>query len=307
MDRTRRIQLADGLTRLRETPWSTVLGFAYFILIVALVLKFALPAALRGHLGRSFLVAPLLPLMAKDLAHLPELFQRVRAATASRAGCRALACAFFPPTFFALLRLDREMRCGFVAWLCRRPLPARPPGQAFTFLERGSYPTAVALVLVSAFGELPVLGIGLSHFVHDPARRLLLHLILGGTCAYGLVWILADRRAVRASAHVLDGACLDLQVGVRTRCRLPVEAIARCERVDESRERWCAQRGVKPSHTLVVTPIDRPNCVLVLAPGADVCASHWGGERGGFACIFLYVDRPEALAAALSGPTPRPG
>jgi hypothetical protein len=112
---------------------------------------------------------------------------------------------------------------------------------------------------------------------------------------------------VRASAHVLDGGILDLQVGARTRCRVPVEAIERCERVDESRERWCARRGVKQGHTLLVTPIDRPNCVLVLAPGADVRAWHWGGERAGFASIFLYVDRPEALAAALSGRTPLPG
>lgn len=46
-------------------------------------------------------------------------------------------------------------------------------------------------------------------------------------------------------------------------------------------------------------PLDWPNTVLILNTDCPVRLTHWGVQREGLACVFLYVDRPDAPAAAL--------
>jgi hypothetical protein len=288
---------ATLFARLRDTSWSTLLGYMYFLMIAGLLFKLALPASIRPYLRGPLLAAPLVLLVAKDLSHLPDLLLRVRAV--SGAGWLATLRALLPPKLFAMFNLDREMRRGFIAWLRRIPAPAPPAGQSFGYLERGSYGTVVAIILVSIFSEAPFAGLISSIVVDDPAKRLWVHLILGALSAYSLVWVLADRWAVRASAHVLADACLLLQVGARTRCPVPLAAIESCQRIDEPPAKWCARHGGRVDRALLVTPFDRPNVVLTLADGADVSAWHLGERRGGLKHIFLYLDRPEALVAAL--------
>jgi hypothetical protein len=80
--------------------------------------------------------------------------------------------------------------------------------------------------------------------------------------------------------------------------RAPLAAIARVELLKEPRAGWCARHGVRAENTLLVSPFDRPNVALLLAPGNGISVAHMGHERSGIDGIFLYLDRPELLATA---------
>ncbi|HEX8786406.1 MAG TPA: hypothetical protein VF793_09500 [Telluria sp.] len=284
--------------RLRDTPWSAAMRYAWATLLACIFIKWILPAAWVRALHPLFKVAPLLPFVAKDLAHLPDALARTRAALALR-DWRALSVAWLAPELVGLLRLDRAQRRGFLGWLLRRPSPALPPGQAFGYLERSAYGTLIVIVLFATLVELPLDGAIASLFVKDPGRRLWLHLLMLGAGLASLAWALGDRWLVGAGRHVLDGDAFHLRVGARTTGSIPRHAILGCEPLTVARAEWCRRHGVDPRRSLLASPLDKPNTVLILDPDSAVRLTHLGMERGGLSCVFLYLDQPQALASAL--------
>jgi hypothetical protein len=135
--------------------------------------------------------------------------------------------------------------------------------------------------------------------VKDPAVRQVLHVLMFASCLSGFAWVMGDRWLVGRGQHVLDGEGLHVRVGARTTGVMPRDAIVACERLDEPAAAWCRRHGIAPLAALVASPLDKPNTVLILNENRPVCLTHWGVQRDGLACVFLYVDRPDALAAAL--------
>jgi hypothetical protein len=126
-----------------------------------------------------------------------------------------------------------------------------------------------------------------------------LHLVLAPLALYTLVWVLSDRWLMRGSSHVLTEDALDLKLGGRVACRVPLLAIERCEAVQEVHQAWCARHKVRRREALAVTPFDRPNVLLVLKPGRGVDALLFGARRTNLSHIFIYVDSPVQLITAL--------
>jgi hypothetical protein len=234
-----------------------------------------------------------------SLAHLPDVLGRIRLARRARAGPLAWLAAAVPPEMIGVLRLERTLWRGFVCWLRRSPAPAAPDGLQLGFLELGSYRTVVAIVLLLACVELPVDGMIASLLIKGEGARRAIHIgfLLAGV--YSIVLVLGDRWLVCARGHVLAGDLLDLRAGTRAAARVPLAAIDGWELLREPRAQWCRRHGVSLGQTAVVSPVDRPNLVLRLKPGADVCCMHWQRERGGVSCIFVYLDRPETLLHVL--------
>lgn len=285
--------------RLRRTPWLDVIRTAWLVLLGGIFIKAVLPAPLANSLRPLLLLAPLLVLVAKDLSHLPDALRRSRTAMRMRAW-RQLPAAWLPPELVGLFRLDRALRRGFVDWLRRRPQPPAPAGRSFAYLEQGSYRTAVAIVLVSTFIELPLHAAVLPLFVHDAGTLHMMHLAMLAAVLSTLAWLFGDRWLVGAGHHVLTEEGLQLRVGARTHGLVPLAAIARCERIAEPAAMWLRRNGFAPGSAVRATPLDKPNLVLILAPDSGVCLTHMGVERTGLACIFVYVDRPHDLISALS-------
>lgn len=50
----------------------------------------------------------------------------------------------------------------------------------------------------------------------------------------------------------------------------------------------------------MVTPFDKPNCVLVLTPDASITILHWQAQRTAPRYMLLYLDRPELLASRVN-------
>jgi hypothetical protein len=285
--------------RLRRTPWREVIGNAWLVLLGAIFLKAILPGHLADALRPLVLVAPLLVLIAKDLSHLPDALDRTREILRTRAW-RALPAAWLPPELVGLCRLDRDLRRGCLHWLLRRPRPQAPAGRSFSYLERGSYGTAVAIVLFSTFIELPIHALVLPFLVHDPAALTLIHLAMLAGVLSTLTWVFGDRWLVGAGCHVLTAQGLQLQVGARTDGLVPLAAIARCERIDEPVNTWLKRHGIERRSAVLASPLDKPNVVLILTADSRVRLTHLGVARTDLACIFVYVDRPQDLIAALA-------
>ena len=285
--------------RLRQARWTDQFLQAYLLLLGACVLRFALPDAL-GHALRPFLfAAPLLPLIAKDLAHFPDALARTRAAVRT-CTWRALPAAWLPPELVGLIRLDRALRRGFMGWLLRRPRPAQPAGRAFTYLERGSYRTACAILLVSCLLELPIDAVIVHLAAADPVERLTIHLLMLAGALSSIAYMLGDRWLIGPGEHVLTGQGLELRIGARTEGTIPLEAIAACERLDEPAAAWLRRHGVNPRQAVRASPFDKPNAVLRLKPDNKVLLNHMGVARSDVSCIFLYLDRPQDLIQVLA-------
>lgn len=287
--------------RLRLSSWRDMAKYAWLILLGMIALKLMLPAALGRHLRPLTVVAPLLPFIAKDLSHWPDALARLRAACAAGAWGRVLS-ACWPPELLGLLRVDAAMRSGFLAWLRRRPQPAPPAGEMFTYLERGSYRTGVAIVLMATLFELPLdaaLLPLLPPSLVDPHEVRLLHALLVLAVLSTLVWVLGDRWHIGRGCHVLTDAGLALRIGARTAGTIPLDAIAEWQRIDLAPADWCRRHGIARHTTLLVSPLDKPNAVLMLKLNSGVRLTHMGVERSDLACVFLYVDQPDRLFRAL--------
>ena len=284
--------------RLRTMRWTDMAKRAWLLLLGAIALKLAVPAGLEDGVRPLILIAPLLPFLAKDLSHWPDARARLRAAVAARAWRQALG-ACWPPELIGLLRMDAALRRGFVSWLRRRPQPALPPGQAFTYLERGAYRTGVAIALLATLFELPLDAAIAPLFVTDPDELLVLHTLLALGALSTLAWVLGDRWPVGRGCHVLTEDGLALRVGARTTGTIPLDAIAGACRIGVPAADWCRGRGIAQHKTLLASPLDKPNAILILKPDNAVRLVHMGMERSGLDCVFLYVDQPDRLFHAL--------
>jgi hypothetical protein len=129
--------------------------------------------------------------------------------------------------------------------------------------------------------------------------RFIHALMLAGSLST-LAWVLGDRWHVGAGSHVLTDEGLQLRVGARARGSIPVDAIAACERIDEPVHAWLRRRGIARRDTVTVSPLDKPNTVLILKADSRVRLTHLGVERTGLLCVFLYLDRPQDLQRCLN-------
>ena len=278
---------------LRRTSWRELAGYAFLALFTMILARLAAPAAMDSVLRKGGLILPLILLAAKDLAHTPDALRRLRTAS----GWRCRIAALLPPELVGMLRLDRLMWIGFAHWLRRRAPERRPEGVALNYLQRGAYGTFVGIVMVSLFLELPINVMIVNLIFKDPGTRMIVDAVATVSALYSFVWMLSDRWHVGEGSHVLADEVLHLRVGVRSQASIPLAAIERFETVAHDPIQWRRQHGIHRANTLLVTPFDKPNCVLVLKPDAAVTILHWQVRRAAPRYLLLYLDRPELLAS----------
>ena len=294
------LRLSTSVSTLRATSWRDLAGWGLASLFVVSIVKTLAPDAVKPLLRSASLALPLLLMMAKDLAHAPDAWQRLRRAHAARAPWHVRVSALLPPELVGMLRLDRLLWIGCWHRLRRQPAPcALPHGLGLGYLERGAYGTATAVVFVSLLLELPVHVLLLNLFIKDADQLVLLHALGAAAVLYTLAWVLGDRWHIGAGGHVMTDDALHLRVGVRVDGVLPLAAIARLEMVDAPLPVWRRRHGVARRDMLLVTPFDQPNCVLVLDEGAQVDILHWQVKKRLPRHVFLYLDRPALLATRL--------
>jgi len=285
---------------LQDTNWWQMLGYAYLVFMFGRLAVIAMPAVLKSFLDKPLFVLPLLLVVAKDLAGIPDFRRRMCRVARKGTPWSERVGAAFPPEFLALYRLDRAMRQAFFAWVRRKPHAPRPAGTVLTYTERGSYSTVLAIAVFSACIELPLDAAIASLFIDNPRVRAIVHACSLLSAASILMYVVADRWLVRgAQGHVLTGDALDLSIGARASGLIPLGAIERVESVGEKPDEWCKRHRVAKRDTVTVSPFDAPNVVLRLRPEQPVTITTYQLEKPAPAYVFLYLDRPELLRAAL--------
>ena len=297
---TARDTVRNYARRLNEASWTMIIVYAFLLFIAMVIVRQIAPAQWREPLRPLALVAPLLLLAAKDLAQLPDVAARLRSLRRQGARWPRLLVACLPPALVGMVRLDRALWLGFFRWLRRQPNPARPAGQALTFHQRGAYSTAVAIGLFSLLFELPLDALMLPLLIEDPAEVTYIHLAIALCSAYSLVWLLGDRWLLRNGHHVLTDTHLDLQIGARASARIPLKAIASAQLLSQPLPQWRRDHPCRPMEVVNITPFDKPNLVLTLRADVDCAITHHGVARTGVRYVFLYLDRPGQLLAALA-------
>ncbi|XYJ10236.1 hypothetical protein ACSUZJ_23165 [Telluria sp. B2] len=291
---------AKQLAWLQDTNWWQMLGYAWLVFVFGRFATYLAPEAARPLLDKPLLLLPLLLIVAKDLAGIPDFSRRMRQVARKGTPWSERLGATLPPEFLAFLKLGRAMRQAFLAWVRRQPHPARPAGTVLTYTERGAYSTVLGIAVFSACIELPIDAAIASIFIDEPRLRAILHLCSLCSAATILMWVAGDRWMVRgAKGHVLTGDTLDLSIGARASGLIPLGAIDSVENVSEKPEQWCKRRGVARRETVTVSPFDAPNVVLRLRPGVPVTVASYQLAKQDPAYVFLYLDRPELLGAAV--------
>lgn len=292
----------DGL---QTMPWLSLIGHGVLIMLYGTLLSFLLPGAWQASFKQLLLVAPLLLIVAKDLACLPLGLQRLQSSRARGESRVKRLLALLTPELLAYTRLERAMWRGFFSWALHRAPDARPAGTPLGYLERGSYRTVICCVLLALFVEMPIDVMIANLLVKTPAQAFTLHIVFGALGLYSFVWVLGDRWQVLGRRyHVLTAATLELDIGARGWGSIPLDAIASCERLTLSRKQWCEQHGCAVHATRTLSPCDAPNIVLRLQSGCDVRLTLLQLERGGDGPIFLYLDSPGQVTAGMRGTLP---
>lgn len=287
------------LRTLRTLSWAELGGYACAAFFLGQIAVLMAPVSIPPGMRNTGLFLALGLLAAKDIAHAPDAWRRLRRAITERGPWYRFATALLPPELVGMVKVDRLMWSGCRNRLLRRQRTAPPDGVALTYLERGAYGTASAIAYVMVFLELPIDAMIVNLFVKDPDLLLIVHVLCVAAALYTLVWVISDRWQLGAGRHVLAGDALHLDIGVRASGVLPLASIERMESVNEPLPAWRRKHGAGREETLVVTPFDKPNCVLVLKPEADVEILHWQMRKRLPRYVFLYIDRPELLAARL--------
>lgn len=291
-----------GRLWLQETTWSYLFGVGYFLMALSAIVSInAVRGGVRRQLMSLLLAAALGLLLAKLMASGYGGAARWRAATTPREKLAAL----MPRLLVAQARMDRVHLAACLAWICRRPLAPLPSGARFTLTRRGSYSTLIMLGLLSTLVDIPLTTFMASMLTKDTAMQLRIHVIMGALAVYTLAWLLADRRLMQGSAHVLGPSVLTLQIGGRLDARIALAAIRSADPLTEPVAAWRQRHGVplQATQSGSPSPLDRPNVVLTLDPHADVTLRRWQLACPPPRYLFLYVDEPTQFVAALRNAT----
>lgn len=286
---------------LARTPWANIYGYSITLLLYTTLMAWsAEPGSWRALCKSAVGWAVVTVIVARVAANGYGGLQRYRAASLAESPLQARLAALIPLALLAWSRLDRANLAACKAWLLRRPLPAQPPGTSFGLLSKSSYGTFVLIALFAILIELPLDTVIVSVMTNDAVLAGRLRIVLAVLAVYSLLWIAGDRYLMRGSAIVLDEAALNIRVGTRLAARIPLAAINACTALPEGAPAWRRQHGVVEGQWLTATPADAANVVVEVIPRAGLTLWHWQVERPAPRCLFLFVDAPEALCAAIA-------
>lgn len=102
----------------------------------------------------------------------------------------------------ALARLEWRVHCSILGKFAWMNSSVDGDDKVFGFTKAVDYQGAFVLMHLLALVEIPIAHLLVYFFIED-GSSLLLHVILAYLTIYGLIWMVADRRAVGHSSHRL--------------------------------------------------------------------------------------------------------
>lgn len=201
-------------------------------------------------------------------------------------------------SFAALLRLEKNVHfslVGIFPWKQSSKVVAEP-SKEFSFRRTNDYGVIVALLLIGSVVDIPLLHLLVHNFVPDE-YRIAAHCGVAFLTTYGLVWIVSDLRAIKASSHSLSDAKFRLQLGWRLSGCIPTASILGAWKAPDSIRRWRIDNNLRRSDISLITPLDAPNVLLEIEErdGQRIFVDFLAMKRRASRYLALYVDAPGEL------------
>jgi hypothetical protein len=151
----------------------------------------------------------------------------------------------------------------------------------------------IPLAVIGVLSDVPLSQIIVT--IWKPDHAILVHMICLFLAAWGLVWIVGDRFAVRELTHVVNAHQIFLNVGFRWSCVIPVHSIVRCTALCDRPRDWLPRLSIGKDDVWFVTPVDSPNVLMEIdATTVEQSAIKKMGARvPGRQFVALYVDDPQ--------------
>jgi hypothetical protein len=229
--------------------------------------------------------------LVRALRHPGETWERLRGELRTR----------LPAPLGEFVFTEVRLMVAAVAMVLRRPL--RTPESSATVF--------VPMVESRSGWLLPV--IAMATVMEGTAVHVLLYTLLPDSGwvravllavhAYGLLWLMGDRRLLWQSAHRLEAETLVLELGMRFSASIAYGKVTRVLPLRTDAER----RSVQPRKgrgNPKVTPLDEPNVHLCLSE--PVTYTTFFGLTRQTQHLDLFVERPEAFIVALTERMGRP-
>lgn len=282
-------------TTLHRLSWCNVLALLILIYVFggAFLQRYtALPLA-------AFACALLV--LAKYLADLPYQWRYARESLTLAGKCQYLLPSCVP----AFVEITWAAGSGFLLWVARRKAPEQAGlGTPLGYLKKGQYNTLLWLGGISLIGDVPISALLIGVFTHDPVLRLHAHLVFGAITLWSMVALLGDSYWIRRTSHSLNGDMLQLEISRRFYALVPAASIDHAEFMDGSPYSWRTAHKIKGRDTMLVTPFDTPNVIVVLRSDAEVEASVFKVRCTLPRYLFLYVDEPGVLVKRFARTVP---
>lgn len=191
--------------------------------------------------------------------------------------------------FVALLRLEKDVHFALIGRFPSQAAKRSPAKDVFAFIRTDDYSVVFGLLMIGSVVDIPLLHL-LIHHAAPEAYRWPLHGAAAFLTLYGLVWLISDYRALKASTHEVTATELHFRLGWRVSGTLPLANIVDVRRAPESLRRWRREQGLKRREIGLITPLDAANVLIEIDPGPlfTVLAMRRPAAR----YLAVYVDEP---------------
>lgn len=200
----------------------------------------------------------------------------------------------------SLLRLEKYVHLaliGIFPWKRNTPVTEAEPAKEISFQRTNDYGLVVGLLLIGSVVDIPFLHLLVYNLVPDE-YRIAAHCAVVFLTVYGLVWIISDLRAIKASSHSVSDTEFRLQLGWRLSGCIPTSSILRAWKAPDSLRRWRIDNKIRRSDINLITPLDPPNVLLEIKEGTYL--DFLLAKRRASKYLALYVDAPGELIERLS-------
>ncbi|WP_422353485.1 hypothetical protein [Stenotrophomonas sp. AR026] len=196
----------------------------------------------------------------------------------------------------ALARLEWRVHCSILGKFAWMNSSVDDDDKVFGFTKAVDYQGAFVLMLLLALVEIPIAHLLVYCFIED-GSSLLLHIILAYLTIYGLIWMVADRRAVGHSSHRLSSRRLLVRMGWRSSMDVRVQDIRGVTLLQSSLGAWAESKAIDRRDLTVVSPLDAPNIVLEME-SRDTYLSLLSVKPIP-RYLALFVDEPKLMKSAV--------
>lgn len=195
-----------------------------------------------------------------------------------------------------LVQLEWRVHCSLLGRFTWMKSAADGDDQVFGFTKAVDYRGTFGLMVVLALVEAPLAHLFVHCFIGGK-NGLVLHVLLAYLNIYGLVWMVADRRAVGRSSHRLSQRRLHLQMGWRSCMDIPTGDIRGATLLQSNLRTWAKSRMLDRRDLVVVSPLDTPNIVLEVQSRTTYRGLL--SRRSIPRYVALFVDEPRLLKSAV--------